>query len=75
MQAVKAQASLCICTDWPELSLLADVINTEISCTGLYNKSFTNYMYNHVNQSHSFRADRDNLTSDLSKFLLNSKYM
>ena len=34
MQAVKAQLSLCICTDSPELLLLADAIGTEISCTG-----------------------------------------
>ena len=34
MQADKAVASLSICTDSPEPSLLADAKCTEISCTG-----------------------------------------
>ena len=34
MRAVKALASLRVCAASPELSLLADVIRTEISCAG-----------------------------------------
>ena len=36
MRAAKALASLHICADSPEPSLFADVISTEITCTGLY---------------------------------------
>ena len=32
MRALKAQASLCICTDSTEPSLLDDAISTKISC-------------------------------------------
>ena len=36
MRAVKALASLCVCTDSHEPSLLADAILFEISCAGPY---------------------------------------
>ena len=36
MQAAKAQASLCICADSPEPSMLADAISAELSCNVIY---------------------------------------
>ena len=40
MRAAKAMASLCICTDSPEPSLLADPISTKISCNGPFIGTF-----------------------------------
>ena len=39
MQAAKALASLRICVDSPEPSLLSDLMSTQISCTGQYIES------------------------------------
>ena len=36
MRAVKALASLCLCSVLPEPYLLTNAISTEISCTGPY---------------------------------------
>ena len=40
MRAAKALASLRICTDSSEPSLLVGAISTEISCTGIYAAEF-----------------------------------
>ena len=59
MRAVKALASLCICADMPEPSLLADALSIEISCTLPYilNRSkkatpglFAIYIQNYADQ-------------------------
>ena len=43
--AVNALVSLCICTDSPEPSLLADAISIEISCTGPNDLSYINFCF------------------------------
>ena len=45
LRVVNALVSLCICTDSPEPSLLADAISIEISCTGPNDLSYINLCF------------------------------